>query len=298
VGVSRDAGASWFWRTLSEKRHDDRPWIAVAPNGVAHAIWNDGTGVYHTMSRDRGVTWTNPVRIHDRGGSSSLAIGPRGELAVRITPVSASGDSLAPGVDLVAVSSDEGASWATYRAPGERDWAPQDSAYFAPTLGPRAATLRWVEPLAWDGQGSLYYLWTDTTGVRLARSTDKGATWSQWRVFTNKGQCHYPYLIARRTGELAATWFCGFGNDLRAYAARLHTSNGDELPRVSQSRPFAVDAWESFASHPDSLVRQTGGEYLAISFLHDGDIGVISPIYRETIHSRGFTWREFQDANK
>jgi hypothetical protein len=31
-----------------------------------------------------------------------------------------------------------------------------------------AAIRRWVEPLAWDGEGHLYSLWTDTTGVWLA----------------------------------------------------------------------------------------------------------------------------------
>ena len=56
IGVSRDVGATWSWTTLSQRRFDDRPWVAVAPDGMAHVIWNDGSGVSHATSRDRGVT--------------------------------------------------------------------------------------------------------------------------------------------------------------------------------------------------------------------------------------------------
>ncbi len=90
IGSSRDAGATWSWSLLSKTRYDDRPWVEVAPDGVAHAIWNDGSGVAYAVSRDRGLTWTEQPRIHDQGGSSHLAIGPAGEIAVRISPVSAS----------------------------------------------------------------------------------------------------------------------------------------------------------------------------------------------------------------
>ncbi len=169
IGVSGDAGTSWHWTTLSKTRFDDRPWVEVAPDGTAHVIWNDGSGVSHTISRDRGATWTPPVRIHDRGGSSHLAIGPAGQLAVRITPLSASGNKYDEGLDLIAVSSDGGASWQKHPAPGERDWSPDFQS---------DATPRWVEPLAWDAAGRLYSLWTDKKGVRLARSDDGGATWT------------------------------------------------------------------------------------------------------------------------
>jgi hypothetical protein len=92
VGVSQDVGNSWHWTLLSKKRFDDRPWVAVAPDGTAHVIWNDGSGVYHSVSRDRGFKWTEPQKIHSLGGSSHLAIGPNGDISVRITPASASGN--------------------------------------------------------------------------------------------------------------------------------------------------------------------------------------------------------------
>lgn len=124
VGVSRDAGKTWRWTMLSKKPSDDRPWVAVAPDGTAHVIWNDGSGVYHTASRDRGATWSSPQSIHPQGGSSHLAVGPNGEVAVRIAPVSASGNKYDEGVDLIAISTDGGATWQKSPAPGQRDWAP------------------------------------------------------------------------------------------------------------------------------------------------------------------------------
>ena len=37
---SADGGGTWSWHALSRDRFDDRPWIDVSPDGVAHAIWN------------------------------------------------------------------------------------------------------------------------------------------------------------------------------------------------------------------------------------------------------------------
>ena len=75
VGSSKDAGATWTWKVLSKTRFDDRPWIGVAPDGVAQVIWNDGNGIRYEVSRDRGATWEERSRINEQGGSSHLAIG-------------------------------------------------------------------------------------------------------------------------------------------------------------------------------------------------------------------------------
>ena len=124
VGVSHDVGASWTWTYLSQDQYDDRPWVEVAPDGTAHAIWNDGAGVSYAVSTDGGRSWTERERIHPQGGSSHLAIGRSGELAVRVTPLSASGNQYDEGVDLIAVSTDGGKSWQKEAPPGTREWDP------------------------------------------------------------------------------------------------------------------------------------------------------------------------------
>jgi hypothetical protein len=93
IGVSKDVGATWSWTLLSKTRFDDRPWVEVAADGTVHVIWNDGSGVCHAVSQDGGNTWTERPRIHAQGGSSHLAVGPNREVAVRVTPLSASGNS-------------------------------------------------------------------------------------------------------------------------------------------------------------------------------------------------------------
>jgi len=92
IGIGTDSGQPWRWKMLARQRYDDRPWVAVAPDGTAHVIWNDGSGVYHTSTHDRGLTWSDPQIVHPDAGSSALAVGPKGEVAVRLTPSSASGN--------------------------------------------------------------------------------------------------------------------------------------------------------------------------------------------------------------
>jgi hypothetical protein len=154
IGVSRDIGASWGWTTLSRTRFDDRPWVEVAPDGTAHVIWNDGSGVSHAVSRDRGATWMEMDRIHDQGGSSHLAIGPSGELAVRIAPLSASGNKFHAGVDLIAVSSDARRLLAEASRPGRARLVPRPRGAREHTPMGRAAGLGPSRPalLAMDRQ--------------------------------------------------------------------------------------------------------------------------------------------------
>ena len=270
VGVSKDVGATWKWTVLSKTRFDDRPWVEVASDGTAHVIWNDGAGVCHAVSLDGGLTWTERERIHPQGGSSHLAMGPNGEMAVRITPLSASGNRYDEGVDLVAVSTDRGTTWRKYAAPGVRDWAPASSDI--------ESIPRWVEPLAWDIRGSLYSLWTGAGGVWLARSADQGEAWTTWRVAEGPEPAFYPYLVARGPGELAATWFSARQEVFQAHAARIDVTDGNAPPRVVESPPFVPDCWQENRSPGAPPLRYAGGEYLAVTFLRGGGLAVVSPI--------------------
>lgn len=288
IGASDDAGASWRWTTISKARFDDRPWIDVAPDGTAHVIWNDGSGVSHVTSRDRGRTWSRSTRIHEKGGSSHLAIGPAGEVAVRITPMSASGHKFDAGVDLIAVSTDGGASWQKHPAPGERDWSPE----FMGT-----ATPRWVEPIAWDAAGRLYSLWTHKTGVTLARSADRGATWTTWDLAATAAPAFFPYLTAGPRGQLAATWFTASNNadmhDLQWQLALIEDRPGAANPRTIVTDPRTIESMRPREGQGDKLFNDPGGEYLTAAFLANGSIAVVSPIQNRPANRGGFGWWRF-----
>jgi hypothetical protein len=333
IGVSHDAGAAWSWTVLSDHRFDDRPWVVVAPDGSAHVIWNNGHGVQHVASHDGGKTWSAPTLVHDRGGSSHLAVGPRGELAVRVIPWSASHNYLAPGVDLIAVSTDGGTTWKTQPAPGQRDWGTWASgaAHSAPSdsvqafTGNRATNRccsnmiipRWIEPVAWDGEGRLYSLWTDTTGVWLARSADRGVRWSKWRIAESHAQyardhspvfdswvalanrlhhgVYFPYLVARGDGDLAATWHVSDGDSIHWQAARIAIRHDASAPHVTVSPLLELDTFDwGDSTHAAGLVHVPAGEYLGVTFLRDGGIGVITPLQVALTGPVGFTYWRFE----
>jgi hypothetical protein len=280
MGVSRDAGATWTWTELSKTRFDDRPWVEVAPDGTAHAIWNDGDGVSYSRSRDGGRTWQEQPRIHPQGHSSHLAVGPAGEIAVRITPVSASGNKQHPGVELIAVSTDGGATWKKHVPPGTRAWT------FP--FADNDPMPRWVEPIAWDAAGHLYYLWTDPSGVSLARSTGRGATWTTWKIAEGGALRYFPYLVARGKGELAATWFSGRKADIKVHVARIDASGN--RPRLTMAPAITPDSWQ-FGQKPGEVrSRDTAGEYAPVAFLGDGRLAIVTTIQDDQQKRLGFSF--------
>lgn len=290
VAVSRDAGATWKWKTLSIKRYDDRPWVAVAPDGTAHAIWNDGDGVLHTSSNDHGQTWSQPARISDRGGSSHLAVGPNGEVAVRVTPWSASGFQFDPGVDFVAISTDSGRSWQKRPMPGNRDWG----SLLDPKPGKLdGATPRWVEPVAWGPSGALYAFWTEKNGGWLGYSEDQGRNWKMWHVVSSTQLMYFPYLTVDSTGELAATWFTGIGNDQHFHVGLIDFDTAGGAPRLTDSGAREAEIWQRQEKPGEAPARDTGGEYLPVIILH-GEVAVVTPIQHANREQDGFALWTFK----
>lgn len=291
VGVSHDIGQTWQWHWLSQTRFDDRPWISISAGGVAHVIWNDGAGVCYSVSRDAGRRWTEQTRIHSVGGSSHLAVGPDGTVAVRISPISASANRFDEATDLIAVSRDAGATWLLHDTPGDIVWDP--------TLSDPDKIPRWVEPVAWGADGTLYHLWSEGEAIVLAASRDYGAHWTRQIVAEEKGQAFFPYMVANANGDLAATWFVQTGQTLTARLVLIETPLVEDAPlQIHRAAPFSILAWDESGSTP---VPTSAGEYIPVVFLNDGELAVVSPIQDSFGDRWGFTWWRFavqKDAQK
>lgn len=288
LGVSRDIGETWSWIYLSQDRGDNRPWIKVTPDGVAHAVWHGADGVRHATSVDAGRTWLErDDAVHPVGSSSHLAVGPNGELAVRILPWGESFSYL-EGNDLIALSLDSGRTWRHLAAPGDRGWPPVQ--YWTTQDG----VPRWVEPLAWDSAGRLYHLWSEGRSLWLARSTDNGDTWTSWIIVSSQETMYFPYLVARGPGELAATWFAGEGEALTANVARIDVSGGEDgEPSVLWSESFVPDTWTWRGDR-----RGTAGEYFPVIFLADGGLAVVTPIFNRSSGKMGFVWQRIDATER
>jgi hypothetical protein len=162
----------------------------------------------------------------------------------------------------------------------------------APT---KTGTPRWVEPLAWDASGHLYYLWGGPKGLWLGLSTDQGQTWSSWHLIDRNELSYYPYLIARGHGELAATWHSGKGETLRTHVAEMKVNNASSPPEVIEADPFQTEIWSWIFPdlRAEPVHRTTGGEYVAITFLREGGLGVVTTIQNQHDKRVGFVWWEF-----
>ena len=278
VGVSEDNAQSWSWTYLAQNDKVDRPWVKVAPDGMAHVIWNDGDGVYHRASVDGGLTWEERPPISTGGGSSHLAVGPSGELAVRVTPLGASGGRFDEDLDFIAVSTDRGLTWTRSAVPGTLDWGETG-------LG---TVPRWVEPLAWDEDGSLYHLWSEGNEMWLGRSTDHGASWAKWQIALDEDIVFFPYLVALGSSEFAATWFSrADGMSVRVAVINAAESGSEIPPRVVMSEQIRFDSW---MEQDGNWVRDTAGEYVPVAQLRDSNLALVTPLQDARTERFGFTW--------
>ena len=276
VGVSRDVGKTWKWHQISKNDYDDRPWITASSNGDLHIIWNDGQGVHHSVSNDKGASWTRQPKISDKGGSSFLAHGPNGKLAVRVSPASASGHKMDQGTDYIRLSNDHGKTWQNAGLPEALTWTEDFS-----------GVPRWVEPLAFDDAGNLYSLWSDGNTLKLGVSANDGEDWKIHPLLSHDDTLYFPYMEI--SGEhIMITWISGFGEKLRHNAGIVKMLNQE--PILYSISPQKLDIRSRFAGAGNGL--STGGEYFPMIRMSNGNFGMATTIQNQVSGRLGFTWWE------
>ena len=276
VGVSKDDGQSWNWKTISENDYDDRPWITATTDGTLHIIWNDGKGIHHVVSNDEGETWQNRPDISTKGGSSFLANGHNGQLTVRVTPLSASGQKMDEGIDLIRLSLDNGKTWKDVVIPGNRTWTQDFS-----------GIPRWVEPVVLDEKDRLYLLWSEGETLKLGISKDYGTSWKEHNIAQSGDTLYFPYMEMSEQGILC-TWVSGFNENIRHHAAILNIEEGNI--QINALEPQKLDIWSRFQI--GEYQRSTGGEYFPIIPLKNGNFGMVTTIQNSKADREGFTWWE------
>lgn len=228
---STDDGRTWTGHDVIGGRGslNDKPWIAVdtsgGPNdGSVYLAWIDTSGseiggLYLSVSRDRGITWSAPRKIATRS-LPFIAVGPAGR------PHFFNLDWPAPGYHHFALNeSAEPGPITTLDVPAA---VPQQGTAF-PQLAADATT------------GNLYAVYAKGEGasatILLARSADGGATWSRPEALSRRGSYAALPCIATdpTTGEVSVVWLEGSGpEEIMLYGTRSR----DGGATFEKARPF------------------------------------------------------------
>jgi hypothetical protein len=129
-------------------------------------------------------------------------------------------------------------------------------------------------------------------GATFMSGKRRGVTWTAWWLRECPEVAYYAYLVARGRGELAATWFAGWTGTWHARVARIDVGESEAPPRMVESAPFRPDSWQR--PNPkwpnDPPLPNTAGEYLALTFLRQGGLAVVSPVKNHRERRFGFSF--------
>ncbi len=217
VAHSSDFGVTWVTATIDDTNAGtDKPILAVRGDDV-YVAYNHTQTNWVSYSHDGGATWAS-VKVQSVAKGKlgwSLAGGgtvtPRGGVTFSWAGYTQNGGATGPVTLYVSSSTDGGATWQD-TVVGTSGPPPDCSAYLCgwAYLGAQMA-------LASDADGTLYALWNagpdNPKGaperIYLARSTDRGLTWSARQDVSTApaGVAHaFPAIAADGHGSVRVAW--------------------------------------------------------------------------------------------
>ena len=181
---------------------DDRPWLAAHQDGVVYYMSNTGytPGGRLTIHRslDRGETWDAGFTL-PASGWGFLDADPNSDHVYAVANDYFYGTGLLGGATKVSAwsSADRGATWSEVKIDdyefGFDVTADHDDAYPGVAVSP--------------ADGSVYALWTDNgRKMKLARSSDHGATWTTFDVTPFSGLFSYAWLTVGENGDVGVAF--------------------------------------------------------------------------------------------
>ena len=224
--ISKDHGATWTEKdditATPQSESRDRQWIdARGPGRVVVVVAGTEHGAPRTVlfvqSNDSGETWSKPRELT----THMIQIGPIvwvDDHTLAMVYVEPLGNATTPqssnveGRIHVLVSPDSGATWNDTPFAGK---IPRAVGFVAASFAPT-----FIFPvIAADHAGNLYVAWSQSrsgsdapntdvgTTIMLARSLDRGATWSDPQAMTPAtGNSIFPALVAGEEGRVALAW--------------------------------------------------------------------------------------------
>ena len=192
-----------------------QPQLAASAKLVA-ATFGSGNTIYFSGSRDRGKTFSEPVKVAEPGVISlGMHRGPRIAITPSAIVISAVAGEKGKGADgdlLVWRSTDDGKTWSAGK----------------PINDVPSAAREGLHAMASGADGLLYAAWLDLRGkgTRLygSASTDGGASWSKNALIYESPegticQCCHPSIAIDGRGTIHAMWRNALGGSRDLYVA-------------------------------------------------------------------------------
>ncbi|MFQ5691347.1 MAG: sialidase family protein, partial [Gemmatimonadota bacterium] len=278
VARSGDEGATWSTAVNVQRVQPgraDKPSIASDAAGtlyVGYTLVSPNQSVVVTRSLDGGETWSTPVELATGNVLiSNLAAGPAGQ-------VCAGWFDLASRSVRVGCSSDQGSTWLT-TAVGE---AKSDDVGRIFSPGPHVAASR---------GGTFAVAWIDPEfNLRVIRSEDAGATWSQATAVNDESQGRrwQPTVAIGSDDRLHASWY----DDRTGLIHVVYSSSVDggqtwspNLRVTSEPTPFGRnrDSGTGFRFTAPDDTRL--GDYMGLAAAEDGSVHVLWTDWRSSFQA-------------